>query len=352
MTVQDYITKENELMSQTARIYNNIERAMIPFNRMSEISRQMSGLKTVTCAIPKTKIPSFDSGVMSKLQDYSNFINKVKGSMMAVDTVWQIAEKANYPLKSLKPIQNMLKSSSTLSYFASEQAGIMASLKTITIANNVFNGTGVVRSLYRVSPLVALGLDKEFAGIDFDRLSGITDRVLSTFDMDSATETAEHQAEGIVQRILDEYNSKSKNDVSQTTAPVKKLSADNLKFWLEYIALITTLICNIFNVAYPVISDRPNSKVTYNQKVETTRIYCRNICMYTSKDLNDNKYRIINRDVVARLGHDCHSRIIARLDAGDIVRISRKHKKWRLILWNDGKKECTGWVQNYKLSQF
>lgn len=352
MTVQDYITKENELMSQTTRIYNNIERAMIPFNRMSEISRQMSGLKTVTCAIPKTKIPSFDSGVMSKLQDYSNIINKVKGPMMAVNNVRQIAEKASYPLKSLMPIQNILKSSSTLPHFVSEQAGIMASLKTITIANKVYNDNGVVRSLYRVSPLVTLGLDKEFAGIDLDRLSGITDRVLSTLDTDGTTETAEHQVEGIVQRILDEYNSKSKNDVSQTTEPVKKLSADNLKFWLEYIALITTLICNIFNVAYPVISDRSNPKVIYNQKVETSRIYCRDICMYAPKDLNGNKYRIINRDLVVRLGHDCHSRVIARLDAGDIVRIAGKYKKWRLILWNDDKKECTGWVQNYKLSQF
>ena len=72
-----------------------------------------------------------------------------------------------------------------------------------------------------------------------------------------------------------------------------------------------------------------------------------------AKELNTTKYRIVNRESIVRLKHDCHSIVIEKLEEGQIVRIINKYKKWKQIIWeNEYGEEYMGWIQNYKLTEF
>lgn len=74
---------------------------------------------------------------------------------------------------------------------------------------------------------------------------------------------------------------------------------------------------------------------------------------YDAKELNTTKYRIVNRESIVRLKHDCHSIVIEKLEEGKVVRIIDKYKKWRQIIWeNEDGEECMGWIQNYRLTEF
>ena len=73
---------------------------------------------------------------------------------------------------------------------------------------------------------------------------------------------------------------------------------------------------------------------------------------YDAKELNTTKYRIVNRESIVRLKHDCHSIVIEKLEEGKVVRIIDKYKKWRQIIWeNEDGEEFMVLILNYKITE-
>ena len=74
---------------------------------------------------------------------------------------------------------------------------------------------------------------------------------------------------------------------------------------------------------------------------------------YDVSELNMDNFRIVNCDVVVRLKHNCHSKIVEQLREGQIIKIIGKYKKWRQVVWKNEEDElCMGWIQNYNLTKF
>lgn len=90
-----------------------------------------------------------------------------------------------------------------------------------------------------------------------------------------------------------------------------------------------------------------------NNTVEVNNYYVNDLEINADM-LNSLSYRIINQNnVMPRINPDCSSRVIAHLNIGQIVIVSEKYKKWiRINLEDENGQEMSGWIQNYKLTEF
>ena len=118
-----------------------------------------------------------------------------------------------------------------------------------------------------------------------------------------------------------------------------------IREWLNFIITIISVVLGVTNSSATTINN-------YNYTQQVNNYYIVGMG-YDAKELNTTKYRIVNRESIVRLKHDCHSIVIEKLEEGKVVRIIDKYKKWRQIIWeNEDGEECMGWIQNYRLTEF
>lgn len=99
-------------------------------------------------------------------------------------------------------------------------------------------------------------------------------------------------------------------------------------------------------------ASQPSVSNTFNQTLQVNNYYVINMG-YDVSELNMDNFRIVNCDVVVRLKHNCHSKIVEQLREGQIIKIIGKYKKWRQVVWKNEEDElCMGWIQNYNLTKF
>ena len=125
----------------------------------------------------------------------------------------------------------------------------------------------------------------------------------------------------------------------------RRIDAKEIREWLNFIIIIISFVMEITNSSATTIN-------IYNYTQQVNNYYVVGMG-YDAKELNTTKYRIVNRESIVRLKHNCHSIVIEKLEEGKVVRIIDKYKKWRQIIWeNEEGEECMGWIQNYKLTEF
>lgn len=177
--------------------------------------------------------------------------------------------------------------------------------------------------------------------ININLLGKVTDRVLS--------ESEEWNFDMISETIAMEYEKESDSAISegnQDNQIKRKIDVKEVRNWLSFIVTIVSVILGIISKS----SLTTISNYNYAQQVNNYYIVGMG---YDAKELNMKKYRIVNRESIVRLKHDCHSHVIGILEEGEIIKITDKYKKWRKIYWEDGDgRKYVGWIQNYKLTEF
>ena len=125
----------------------------------------------------------------------------------------------------------------------------------------------------------------------------------------------------------------------------RTIDVKEIREWLNFIITIISVVLGVTNSSATTINN-------YNYTQQVNNYYIVGMG-YDAKELNTTKYRIVNRESIVRLKHDCHSIVIEKLEEGKVVRIIDKYKKWRQIIWeNEDGEECMGWIQNYRLTEF
>lgn len=210
-----------------------------------------------------------------------------------------------------------------------------------TIMQEAGSASFISQSLKNNSAFSALS-EKALENININLLGRVTDQVFS--------ESEEWNIDTVSETIAMEYEkatdiSSNKENQNLPITEKRKIDAKEIREWLSFIMTIISFVMGITNSSATTINN-------YNYTQQVNNYYVVGMG-YDVKKLNTTKYRIINRESIVRLKHDCHSIVIEKLEEGQVVRIIDKYKKWRQIIWeNEDGEECMGWIQNYKLTEF
>ena len=210
-----------------------------------------------------------------------------------------------------------------------------------TIMQEAGSASFISQSLKNNSAFSALS-EKALENININLLGRVTDQVFS--------ESEEWNIDTVSETIAMEYEkatdiSSNKENQNLPITEKRKIDAKEIREWLSFIMTIISFVMGITNSSATTINN-------YNYTQQVNNYYIVGMG-YDAKELNTTKYRIINRESIVRLKHDCHSIVIEKLEEGQVVRIIDKYKKWRQIIWeNEDGEECMGWIQNYKLTEF
>lgn len=184
--------------------------------------------------------------------------------------------------------------------------------------------------------------EKSLEDINTNLLGRVTDQVFSEseeWDIDIVSETIATEYE----KATDIFSNKENQNLPITEK--RRIDAKEIREWLNFIIIIISFVMEITNYSATTIN-------IYNYTQQVNNYYVVGMG-YDAKELNTTKYRIVNRESIVRLKHNCHSIVIEKLEEGKVVRIIDKYKKWRQIIWeNEEGEECMGWIQNYKLTEF
>ena len=184
--------------------------------------------------------------------------------------------------------------------------------------------------------------EKSLEDINTNLLGRVTDQVFSEseeWDIDIVSETIATEYE----KATDIFSNKENQNLPITEK--RRIDAKEIREWLNFIMAIILFVMEITNSSATTIN-------IYNYTQQVNNYYVVGMG-YDAKELNTTKYRIVNRESIVRLKHNCHSIVIEKLEEGKVVRIIDKYKKWRQIIWeNEEGEECMGWIQNYKLTEF
>ena len=210
-----------------------------------------------------------------------------------------------------------------------------------TIMQEAGSASFISQSLKNNSAFSALS-EKALENININLLGRVTDQVFS--------ESEEWNIDTVSETIAMEYEkatdiSSNKENQNLPITEKRKIDAKEIREWLSFIMTIISFVMGITNSSATTINN-------YNYTQQVNNYYVVGMG-YDVKKLNTTKYRIINRESIVRLKHDCHSIVIEKLEEGQVVRIIDKYKKWRQIIWeNEDGEECMGRIQNYKLTEF
>lgn len=181
---------------------------------------------------------------------------------------------------------------------------------------------------------------------NFDALSRITQEAFNRLDH-SVEFNMDSFADEIVEQYEQEEVPENKTLEENVNVVSKEQRIKDVRDWLSFLFSFIGLLLTI----YSSVSTKP--AVTYNNVTEINNYYT------IDKDfdadcLNALSYRIISdNNVMPRIKPDCSSQVTGHLNIGQIVIVLEKHKKWVLVSWeNEAGEEITGWIQNYKMTEF
>lgn len=181
---------------------------------------------------------------------------------------------------------------------------------------------------------------------NFDALSRITQEAFNRLDS-SEEFNMDSFADEIVEQYEQEEVPENKTLEENVNVVSKEQRIKDVRDWLSFLFSFIGLLLTI----YSSVSTKP--AVTYNNVTEINNYYT------IEKDfdadfLNTLSYRIISdNNVMPRIKPDCSSQVTGHLNIGQIVMVLDKYRKWVLVSCeNDAGEEITGWIQNYKMTEF
>lgn len=241
-------------------------------------------------------------------------------------------------IRALNEMIEPLKTSANFSKINEVSASISG---LSTILQQVGSASLISQILKKNSAFSTL-TEKSLEDINTNLLGRVTDQVFSEseeWDIDIVSETIATEYE----KATDIFSNKENQNLPITEK--RRIDAKEIREWLNFIMAIISFVMGITNSSATTINI-----YNYTQQVNNYYVVGRG---YDAKELNTTKYRIVNRESIVRLKHNCHSIVIEKLEEGKVVRIIDKYKKWRQIIWeNEEGEECMGWIQNYKLTEF
>ena len=193
-------------------------------------------------------------------------------------------------------------------------------------------------------------ISKLFQEYDFEKIGNAYQNVLGQVDW-----TKDVSVEEIAEDVAEQYISECSEDNKQSDKIVssseskenrKKITRDDIRFFIEVVTFLLLIGGLIFSK--PQVENN-----TYNNTIEVNNYYTIETGM-DAQLLNEMGCRIINENnVLPRIKPDCSSRVTGHLYIGQVVSVSDKWKKWIQINWTDSEGNyCTGWIQNYKVTEF
>lgn len=310
----------NPILTETQKMLSRYDEMLKPF-QMKSLSMMENLMVNQTTWMKKYDF----SGLKSLMENMSNVLGvkdyNISGAIRALNEMME-------PLKTFANFSKINEISASMSGLSTilQEAGSASAISQILKNDSTFS----------------LLSQKTLEDVNINLLGRVTDQVFSEskeWDIDTVSET-----------IIAEYEkatdvSSNKENQNLPITKKRKINAKEIREWLSFIITIISFILGITNSSSTTINN-----YSYTQQVNNYYVVGMGC---DAKELNTTKYRIVNRESIVRLKHDCHSLVIEQLEEGQVVRIIDKYKKWRQIIWeNEDGEECMGWIQNYKLTQF
>lgn len=320
---------------------------LIYSDNISHITNMLSQIETAHNMSLAHKLMEIEnnpaiSAIQETLGRYEDILKPLH--MQEVSAVERAMRDIRPSAEYMNEIMHQVKVSTSISPMISEM------LRSVRISS--------VSEIYERYSSIMDPIQESLKGIDMELLGSVADRVL-TMSEDLNLDVAAEEITTEYSRVSAQEQEKEKkpeeaetNSERQTenTAEVMRPERRNIdikevRAWLDTIIGILTFIITL-SASQPSVSN------TFNQTLQVNNYYVINMG-YDVSELNMDNFRIVNCDVVVRLKHNCHSKIVEQLREGQIIKIIGKYKKWRQVVWKNEEDElCMGWIQNYNLTKF
>ncbi len=282
--------------------------------------------------------------MMEPLKMSANFskINEITASFSSLSTILQEAGSASL-------VSQILKNNSAFSALSEKTLEDININLLGRVTDQVFSESEewdidtvseTIASEYEKATDLSLNKEKQNLPIEEKRTIDVKEiREWLNFIIDTVSETIASEYEKATDLSLNKEKQNLPIEEKRT------IDVKEIREWLNFIIAIISFVLGVTNSSATTMNN-------YNYTQQVNNYYVVGMG-YDAKELNTTKYRIVNRESIVRLKHDCHSIVIEKLEEGKVVRIIDKYKKWRQIIWeNEDGEECMGWIQNYKLTEF
>ncbi len=291
-----------------------------------------------------------------------NELNRSLGVYQGVGAFNDFTKTLNAVYARNTIIDNLCKSELSLAQEISNSTSFYKNIE----ASKVFSGIQNINKLYStgLSSILEQHANLEsFKGItefsklfkeyNLEKISSAYQSVLGQVDWTkdmSVEEIADDVAEQYIVECLED---KKQNDDIVSMSESKEERKKRIREDILYYATITGTIFGIIGVIIAFISLAVSKQQVVNNTIEVNNYYTTEICM-DAELLNELGYRIITENnVMPRVKPDRSSIVTGHLHIGQVVSVSDKWKKWIEINWTDSEGNyCTGWIQNYKVTEF
>lgn len=320
---------------------------LIYSDNISHITNMLSQIETAHNMSLAHKLMEIEnnpaiSAIQETLGRYEDILKPLH--MQEVSAVERAMRDIRPSAEYMNEIMHQVKVSTSISPMISEM------LRSVRISS--------VSEIYERYSSIMDPIQESLKGIDMELLGSVADRVLTMsedLDLDVAVEeitteysrvSAQEQEKEKKPEEAETNSERQTENTAEVMRPERRnIDIKEVRAWLDTIIGILTFIITL-SASQPSVSN------TFNQTLEVNNYYVINMG-YDVSELNMDNFRIVNCDVVVRLKHNCHSKIVEQLREGQIIKIIGKYKKWRQVVWKNEEDElCMGWIQNYNLTKF
>lgn len=320
---------------------------LIYSDNISHITNMLSQIETAHNMLLAHKLMEIEnnpaiSAIQETLGRYEDILKPLH--MQEVSAVERAMRDIRPSAEYMNEIMHQVKVSTSISPMISEM------LRSVRISS--------VSEIYERYSSIMDPIQESLKGIDMELLGSVADRVLTMsedLDLDVAVEeitteysrvSAQEQEKEKKPEEAETNSERQTENTAEVMRPERRnIDIKEVRAWLDTIIGILTFIITL-SASQPSVSN------TFNQTLQVNNYYVINMG-YDVSELNMDNFRIVNCDVVVRLKHNCHSKIVEQLREGQIIKIIGKYKKWRQVVWKNEEDElCMGWIQNYNLTKF
>ena len=320
---------------------------LIYSDNISHITNMLSQIETAHNMSLAHKLMEIEnnpaiSAIQETLGRYEDILKPLH--MQEVSAVERAMRDIRPSAEYMNEIMHQVKVSTSISPMISEM------LRSVRISS--------VSEIYERYSSIMDPIQESLKGIDMELLGSVADRVLTMsedLDLDVAAEeitteysrvSAQEQEKEKKPEEAETNSERQTENTAEVMRPERRnIDIKEVRAWLDTIIGILTFIITL-SASQPSVSN------TFNQTLQVNNYYVINMG-YDVSELNMDNFRIVNCDVVVRLKHNCHSKIVEQLREGQIIRIIGKYKKWRQVVWKNEEDElCMGWIQTYNLTKF
>ena len=296
-------------------------------------------------------------GLMRNVQPTFSAISQAYGGMLEVsDSLAKMREAMKPVMETIYATEETRKMISQVVNSFSENIAPIIRSSAIAGQNMSMLSKAIANSIPRYDFSEIIQTSNVLADIDFNKLSIAAQLVLEDNELPNDNESIEEFAEKISEAYVadtEEEQCAIQEIKTITKSSDKELSIEEKSLKQSYIQTILTIISIILMIVFEVVprNDIEIPSSTINNVQYVNNYYIEN--GYDKDFLNDCGLRIVNQEIKPRIKPDCSSRVTGTLKPGKVVTVTNKYKKWIQITWTNKDGEyISGWVQNYKVSEF